>query len=183
MLCYIQLTLPHPRCCSSSIIIQDIKSAGTQLDAKVKDVLSVNIAVNSAANVLFTGEDGKPLHRPKIVGSATEGALLLMIHAWGLKFTQVRDANYNKVADKIFPFNSGKKRATAIIRRPDGSVRVLVKGATEWVLNDCTSYTLSDGTTAPLTEAVRKRIDDHVFSMADRGRSTMERKACLVRPL
>jgi len=43
------------------------------------------------------------------------------------------------------------------------------QGATEWVLNDATTYTTESGTSAPLTEAVRKQIADHVLSMADRG--------------
>ncbi len=154
-------------------VYADIKAAGTELDAGLKETLAVNVAVNSAATVLFQGEDGKPLHRPKIVGSATEGALLLMAHAWGLHFTHIKDQHFHKATDKIFPFNSGKKRASAVVRRPDGGVRVLVKGATEWVLNDCTAYTLADGTAAPLTAAVRTKIDDHVFSMANRALRTL----------
>lgn len=166
--------------------------------------LSVNVAVNSAANVLFTGEDGKPLHRPKIVGSATEGALLLMVHSWGLNFSSLKNQHYNKETDKIFPFNSGKKRATAIIKRTDGSVRVLIKvctylplrrrrspsthlvvshllwlltyaqqGATEWVLSDCTKYTLGDGSVGTLSQTTRRTINDQVFSMADRALRTL----------
>lgn len=154
-------------------VYTDVKAAGAQLLAGVKEAVGVNVAVNSAANVLFMGENGKPLARPKIVGSATEGALLLMIHSWGLQFTQIKDQHFNKTTDKIFPFNSAKKRATAVIRRADGTVRVLVKGATEWVLNDCTSYLLRDGSTAPLTNVVRKKIEDHVVSMADRALRTL----------
>jgi P-type Ca2+ transporter type 2C len=150
-----------------------VKAAGAQLDAKLKEALSVNVAVNSAANVLFTGEDGKPLARPKIVGSATEGALLLLIHGWGLHFTELKERHYDKASDKIFPFNSGKKRATAVIRRADGSMRVLVKGATEWVLSDCTHYTQADGSSAPLTPAVRQRLEAQVLAMADKALRTL----------
>lgn len=196
------LTVVHslfPLCIPSQK--QEVNNAGQKLHQALVESLSVNIAVNSAANVLFTGEDGKPLHRPKIVGSATEGALLLMIHSWGLNFTSLKNQNYNKDFDKvtpslcscsqaskehcrsssssafflseqIYPFNSGKKRATAIIKRSDGSVRVLIKGATEWVLNDCTKYTLGDGSAAPLGTSTRNAINDHVVNMADRGKST-----------
>ena len=154
-------------------VYTDIKAAGTQLQEILKNALSVNVAVNSSANVLFQGEDGKTLARPKIVGSATEGALLLMTHAWGLHFTHLKDQHFHKATDKIFPFNSGKKRATAVVRRADRGTRVLVKGATEWVLNDCTTYMQADGTTAPLTSAMRTKIDAHVLSMANRALRTL----------
>ncbi len=160
-------TPPHPA------PPQEMKDAGAQLGEKLREALSVNVAVNSAANVLFTGEDGKPLPRPKIVGSATEGALLLMIHGWGLHFTELKEQHFDKTADKIFPFNSGKKRATAVIRQRDGSVRVLVKGATEWVLGDCTHYLQADGTAAPLTPAVRQKLEAQMLGMADRALRTL----------
>lgn len=152
-----------------------MKGAGAAMNAKLREALSVNVAVNSAANVLFSGEDGKPLPRPKIVGSATEGALLLMIHGWGLKFTELKEQHFDKATDKILPFNSGKKRATAIIRRGEGGggVRVLVKGATEWVLADCTHYTTADGSPAPLTPTVRQRIEAQVLTMADKALRTL----------
>jgi hypothetical protein len=81
--------------------LQDIKSTGGQLNSGIKEALNVNIAVNSAASVLFLGEDGKPLHRPKIVGSATEGALLLMIHSWGEDFAKIKENNYKKDWDRV----------------------------------------------------------------------------------
>ena len=154
---------------------QDMKGAGAALNSKLRDALSVNVAVNSAANVLFTGEDGKPLPRPKIVGSATEGALLLMIHGWGLKFTELKERHFDKATDVILPFNSAKKRATAIIRRggDGGGVRVLVKGATEWVLADCTHYTTANGSPAPLTPAMRQRLETQVLTMADKALRTL----------
>jgi len=104
-----------------------MKTTGDALNPTLREHLAVNAAVNSAANVIFIGEDGKPLFRPKIVGSATEGAMLLMVNTWGMDFSKVKDEHYNKNTDRIFPFNSGKKRATAIIIRPDGVVRLYVK--------------------------------------------------------
>lgn len=154
-------------------VYMDMKAAGSELKPKLKSMISINVAVNSSANVLFKAEDGTVLARPKIVGSATEGALLLMIHAWGLHFTHLKDRHFHKATDRVFPFNSGKKRATALIHKKNGGLRVLVKGATEWVLNDCTAYTLSDGATMPMTPEVRAQIDAHVLSMANRALRTL----------
>lgn len=44
-----------------------------------------------------------------------------------------------------------------------------LQGATEWVLNDCKHLTGADGSMQPLTDAIRKNINDHVLNMADRG--------------
>lgn len=171
----VQLTPHHTNSPRQTTNMQDMKGAGAALKSNLRDALSVNVAVNSAANVLFTGEDGKPLPRPKIVGSATEGALLLMIHGWGLKFTELKERHFDKATDVILPFNSAKKRATAIIRRggDGGGVRVLVKGATEWVLADCTHYTTADGSPAPLTPAMRQRLEAQVLTMADKALRTL----------
>lgn len=55
------------------LLLQDMDSAGTSLHPTLRDHIAINAAVNSSASVVFTGEDGETLHRPKIVGSATEG--------------------------------------------------------------------------------------------------------------
>ena len=69
---------------------------------------------------------------------------------------------------KMIPFNSGVKRMAAIISiSPDkqladgGDQRVLVKGAAEWILKDCTSrVSVQDGNVAvvPFTEAEKKDV-------------------------
>lgn len=68
----------------------------------------------------------------------------------------------------MIPFNSGVKRMAAIISiTPDkeladgGDQRVLVKGAAEWILKDCTSrVSVQDGkvTVVPFTEAEKKDV-------------------------
>lgn len=78
-----------------------MKATGPQLNAILRENLSINAAVNAAANVLFIGEDGKPLGRPKINGSATEGALLLMVNAWGLDFLKLKEDHFNKATDRV----------------------------------------------------------------------------------
>jgi len=78
-----------------------MKNVGKSLNAQLKDHLIINSCVNSSATVLFEGEEGEQLHRPKIVGSATEGALLLMVDGWGVDIVKKREENYHKETDKV----------------------------------------------------------------------------------
>ena len=64
-----------------------------------------------------------------------------MAQAWGFNYEKMKESSFSLDRDdKIFSFHSLKKRSTAVIHRPDGSVRLLVKGAPEWLLADCTLY-------------------------------------------
>jgi Ca2+ transporting ATPase len=69
---------------------------------------------------------------------------------------------------KMIPFNSGVKRMAAIISTTPGKEladggdqRVLVKGAAEWILKDCTSRVSVEGgavTVVPFTEAEKESV-------------------------
>lgn len=85
-----------------SVCLQEIKSAGGQLAPALKDVLVTNIGVNSAANIIYKDEaTGATLDRPRVIGSATEGALLIMIKSWGYDDREVKSSNYSKDTDKV----------------------------------------------------------------------------------
>ena len=68
------------------------------------------------------------------------------------KCTDVAKA-YTGVAPKVFPFNSGKKRSTCVFPLANGQFRVLVKGASEVVLELCDRRELPDGSVLALGEA------------------------------
>ncbi len=121
-------------------------------DGKPLDWIVLNAAVNSTANL--EEKDGKLLP----VGNSTEGALLLWLHEAGLE--------YQKLRLQFAPlyqihFSSERKRMTSVVRYRDW-LAVLVKGAPEWVLDQCTHYQAGDGTVKELTpelcEAVRQRL-------------------------
>lgn len=89
-------------CLCLSVCLQEIKSAGGQLAPPLKDVLVTNIGVNSAANIIYKDEaTGATLDRPRVIGSATEGALLIMIKSWGYDDKEVKSSNYSKDTDKV----------------------------------------------------------------------------------
>jgi magnesium-transporting ATPase (P-type) len=58
----------------------------------------------------------------------TEGALINMARGWGFDYDKLKDDNFNEAVDRVFSFNSDKKRSTAIAHRKDGSVRLYCKG-------------------------------------------------------
>ncbi|MDI2129517.1 cation-translocating P-type ATPase [Yinghuangia seranimata] len=67
----------------------------------------------------------------------------------------------------LFPFDASLRLMSTVSRRDDG-LRLDVKGAPEAVLPRCTRI-LEAGTTRPLTDADRVRMDDALRGFAERG--------------
>jgi len=143
------------------------------LSDTVRTLLSENISINRVAYLLYTDSEGKVLFRPSVIGSKTEGALLLLVRAWGLDGDVIKSQQYNDLQDKIFSFNSSKKRSTAIVTRADGTVRLYCKGATEWVLKDCTTYLEKDGRALTLTAAKISELETCISKMAGAALRTL----------
>lgn len=140
----------------------------------VKSIISEQVSVNRTAYLVYKDPDGKPLDRPMIIGNKTEGALIIMIKNWGLDYEEVRNkVFFEDKGDKVYSFNSAKKRSTAIIHKPDGSIRLYCKGASEWILKDCTHILSKNGTSVPLTEEKRKDLERHILSMAENALRTL----------
>lgn len=80
-----------------------------------------------------------------MVGNKTEGALINMVRGWGFDYEKVKKDLYDDLKDKIFSFSSDKKRSTAVVHLSNGTVRLYCKGASEWLLKDCTNYMNQSG--------------------------------------
>lgn len=152
----------------------DFRDAKSNLHGSVASSVVENSCINRLAVLIDKDEQGVLLYRPRVKGSATEGALLMMSRSWGFPETDVIRENFNEAnGDVVFAFNSLKKRSTAIIKRQDGSVRVYVKGATEWVLKDCTHYQTEDGRTEPVGKPIIDFLTGHIEAMANRALRTL----------
>ena len=139
-----------------------------------KRVIVEHVCVNRTAYLVFKDALGNQLSKPTIVGSATEGALILMCKSWGYDYEEVKNTIFNEIhGDKIFPFNSDKKRSTAIIHRPDGSVRLFCKGASEWILKDCSMIMDENGVIWPMTYQKYAKISRILENMADKALRTL----------
>lgn len=81
--------------------------------------ISENVCINTAAYPL-------PSSDHDYVGNATDCGLMNLAKDWGFTYHSVRAQHYNEKRDHLFAFNSSRKRASALVFRSDGSVRVRV---------------------------------------------------------
>jgi len=140
----------------------------------VQQLIIENSCINRVAYLVNHDSNGVKLHKPNIIGNKTEGALIIMAQQWGSEYTDVQAAQYDSHrGDKVFAFNSNKKRSTAIVHKGNNVVRVYVKGAPEWLLPDCTMYTTPTGAPLPLTPAMRATIESTTTAMASNALRTL----------
>ncbi|GAP87000.1 putative calcium-translocating P-type ATPase [Rosellinia necatrix] len=122
-----------------------------KLAQKPKEILIQSVAMNSTA---FEGEDAGQL---TFIGSKTETALLQLARDH-LGMQSLAELRSNEQTVHMMPFDSSKKCMGAVIR-VGSQYRLLVKGASEILLNYCSNkadaVTLDD---SPLTKDDRSRL-------------------------
>lgn len=138
----------------------------SSLAPEVKDLALNSIAINSSA---FESDPGI------FVGSKTETALLQFANLHlGLTSTTEFRSNVNTV--QMVPFDSANKYMAAVVRLPDGKIRVYAKGASEVLLRKCTSIlqepTTSTATT-PLTGEIYEVMDNIITLYAQQSLRTI----------
>jgi Ca2+-transporting ATPase len=143
------------------------------IPAPVRKLLGEFICLNRTAYFVWKDANGNQLTRPNIIGNKTEGALLMMVKSWGFEYDEVKERMFKEDRDRIFSFNSGKKRSTAVVTLEDGTVRVYCKGATEWVLKDCTAYLDEQGNPQPLKDDKVRQLEGYINDMAEMALRTL----------
>jgi len=109
-----------------------------------------------------------------VVGNKTEASLLRLVRKWNFSVNDVKDGVFVLGSkDKLFEFNSFRKRSTVIVHRADGSVRLFTKGASEWVFDNCTMFLRGDGQAQHMNEKRRKEIWDYISSASSVGLRTL----------
>ena len=154
------------------VIYDQEEFASKFLPDQVKRIVVEQVSMNRTAYLVYKDQDGKVLDRPSIIGNKTEGALIMMIKSWGFDYDDFKNQHFNADVDKTYAFNSAKKRSTAVVHRADGSVRVYCKGASEWILKDCTHFLTKDGE-RPMNEAKKTDLEKTILSMADKALRTL----------
>jgi calcium-translocating P-type ATPase len=157
---------------ANTVVNQD-EFARLAIGENVRKLLVEHIATNRTAYLVRVDQEGHHLERPLIIGNKTEGALIMMIQSWGFPYEEVLESSFNPEKDRVFSFNSAKKRSTAIVHQKDGSVRLYCKGASEWILKDCTHHTDRNGAVVALTEEKRGQLEKHILSMAENALRTL----------
>lgn len=121
---------------------------------------------------------------------------MLLLHDWDRDCEQIQSSHFCARTDKIFPFNSEKKRSSAVLFRslPNLSntqtskldrksaketegypsfARLYCKGASESVLRDCSHYVASGGQKEPIDESKRRALEQVLDDMAGRALRTL----------
>ncbi|KAI0880558.1 plasma membrane calcium-transporting ATPase [Annulohypoxylon maeteangense] len=110
---------------------QTISQWASNISQKTKDAVVQSVAINSTA---FEGEESGQF---TFIGSKTETALLQLARDH-LGMQSLAEARANEEVVQMMPFDSAKKCMGAVIKLRDGSgYRLLVKGASEILLNYC----------------------------------------------
>ncbi|PKI85337.1 P-type Ca(2+) transporter [Malassezia vespertilionis] len=103
----------------------------------------------------------------ELVGQPTETAMIAVLPKFKLQ-----DARDRFVRTHEIPFRSDVKMMSVTgYYKKDGanSACTYVKGAPDFVLQQCNAYQTSDGKSASMTDAVRKKINDTLSDIAKNG--------------
>ncbi|KAK2033199.1 calcium-translocating P-type ATPase [Colletotrichum zoysiae] len=135
------------------------------LSGEVRDLMKNSIALNSTS---FESDNPK---EPGFVGASTETALL----RFGRDFLSMGSLNEERLNNEItamFPFDASRKWMAVMSKLPNGSLRLVVKGAAEVVFEQCTKifYDPKVGLSIqPATDAmhddIRSTIRDYAKQM------------------
>jgi magnesium-transporting ATPase (P-type) len=152
---------------------EELHGETSRIPLPIQCLLAENISTNRTAYLTSVGKDGEPLSSPAVIGSKTEGALLLLIDSWKFDYEDIKAMVFDEMRDAYYGFDSVKKRSTSIIFRPDGSVRIFVKGASEQLLRECSMYTTESGVVLPMSEDKYTEIESAIEDMASRALRTL----------
>lgn len=138
-----------------------------KLKTSVLEMLQEAVAVNSTAFETVDQVTGAKT----FVGSKTEAALLMLLQALGLDYETCR--NNAKILD-VFPFSSERKSMTTVVEYPEGDVvRIHGKGASEIVLDRCTTWLRGSGQIEPITSDCLRTLKRKINEMAEESLRTI----------
>eukprot|EP01114_Cavostelium_apophysatum_P015310 TRINITY_DN413_c0_g1_i3.p1 TRINITY_DN413_c0_g1~~TRINITY_DN413_c0_g1_i3.p1 ORF type:complete len:1090 (+),score=320.14 TRINITY_DN413_c0_g1_i3:237-3506(+) len=106
----------------------------------------------------------------KVVGTKTEGALLILAEKLGSNYEEIRNANE---IQKVYPFSSKKKRMSTVMKTKESGLRLHVKGASETILELSTKALNEKGEPQELTEELRQKLSKQIEEWASEGYRTL----------
>ena len=133
---------------------------GSVVAGGVLRLLAEGISINSTGDIRW---DAKTKLWEQI-GNKTECALLQFVSNLGFSYADQRQELTEKIVFSV-PFNSTKKRSTLVVRDGDMCFNVHVKGASEMVLDLCTSIMTRSGDVRSLTPddtvTIQRKISEY----------------------
>ncbi|KAI8899377.1 hypothetical protein BC833DRAFT_524800 [Globomyces pollinis-pini] len=141
------------------------------LSPEVRKILCDGMCINS--NCFIKNEENldEVGVLPVFVGSATEGALLVLARKLGVNYNQVRKS-LKVIENGVWSFSAERKRMSTMIEH-EGKYRLYSKGASEIILSLC-KYALNAETMkpAPITENEVATISKNIRAWASEGLRT-----------
>ncbi|KAJ6232997.1 calcium-transporting atpase [Anaeramoeba flamelloides] len=133
-------------------------------------ILIKNIALNSKAYLHY--DESK--QKNKIIGSQTEGALLLLLKdQWNEDFESIRKKHENEDSFvKLISFSSKRKRMSTIIKEDNDNYLVFCNGASEIILDKCSHY-INDDQEKILDTQTQEEFFKGINKMASSGLRTL----------
>lgn len=117
--------------------------------------------------ITVQGQKEKQVRR--VIGTPTEGALLILAQNIGYNIPKIRE-EFETL--KEFSFDSSLKRMSTIVRGPDKKVYAFVKGASEIIIDQCSKIVLN-GLSKPLPKKLRDKILEDIDVAAKAGLRTL----------
>ena len=103
------------------------------------------------------------------LGNKTECALLVLVHKLDEDFNQIRE-QYPLAYQA--PFSSERKRMTSVVGG-DGAYRVYTKGASEIILERCTSVVTDSGDIIDIEDDMRQELVQALETFSDEALRTL----------
>ncbi|KAI7884143.1 PMR1-type calcium-transporting P-type ATPase [Mucor mucedo] len=132
-----------------------------KIPQNMSEALRQTLRIGNLCNNSQIGEGGK------IYGQPTEMALLEVVLRSGMKDERM---HYDRL-DEV-PFNSDVKYMSVTCREKDdgeSTGTIYIKGATEVIMDKCTTYYTSNYTRVPFTPALKEMVVQHVSAMSSHG--------------
>lgn len=157
-------------------VVNNSDLSSNAIDASVKAKLAEGIAVNSTANLIASTETPNEVN---VVGNKTEGALLQFIqqqHYHQQDYIALRQQFNPNRGDRLITFSSARKRMSVVLKngvKGASSGVVYTKGASEVIVERCTSYVNKKGEIKPLDQTVRQSVLKTIDIMAKNALRTV----------
>ncbi|KIX00604.1 calcium-translocating P-type ATPase, PMCA-type [Rhinocladiella mackenziei CBS 650.93] len=137
------------------------------LPKPTRDLLIQSVAINSTA---FEGEEHD---KSTFIGSKTETALLQFARD-NLGMGPISEERANSDIVQLMSFDFSKKCMGAAVRLPSGGYRILVKGASEILLDHCIQYAdIETQQTSELTKPIRTSLENTITAYAKQSLRTI----------
>lgn len=143
---------------------QSVTKWASGIPVEQRELIKQSIAINSTA---FEGEENG---QPAFVGSKTETAMLQLAKDH-LGLQSLHEFRANPQTILVVPFDSARKYMAVVIRLPSGGARLLVKGASEIVVDFCTNQV--DTQSSNLVAINKERIKATIEQFARRSLRTI----------